>query len=77
MSKTIEFKGNDAGIQEMLKSPEMQDVLLGYAQQIQFNAGENYEVKELGTRVVVVPSNEQGENDNYENNTLLKAVNPR
>ena len=77
MSKTIEFKGNNAGIQEMLKSPEMQDVLLGYAQQIQFNAGENYEVKELGTRVVVVPSNEQGENDNYENNTLLKAVNPR
>ena len=77
MSKAIEFKGNDAGIQEMLKSPEMQDVLLGYAQQIQFNAGEDYEVKELGTRVVVVPSNEQGENDNYENNTLLKAVNPR
>lgn len=77
MSKAIEFKGNNAGIQEMLKSPEMQDVLLGYAQQIQFNAGENYEVKELGTRVVVVPSNEQGENDNYENNTLLKAVNPR
>ena len=77
MSKAIEFKGNNAGIQEMLKSPEMQDVLLGYAQQIQFNAGQNYEVKELGTRVVVVPSNEQGENDNYENNTLLKAVNPR
>ena len=77
MSKTIEFKGNNAGIQEMLKSPEMQDVLLGYAQQVRFNAGENYEVKELGTRVVVVPSNEQGENDNYENNTLLKAVNPR
>ena len=77
MSKAIEFKGNNAGIQEMLKSPKMQDVLLGYAQQIQFNAGENYEVKELGTRVVVVPSNEQGENDNYENNTLLKAVNPR
>ena len=77
MSKAIEFKGDNAGIQEMLKSPEMQDVLLGYAQQIQFNAGENYEVKELGTRVVVVPSNEQGENDNYENNTLLKAVNPR
>jgi hypothetical protein len=77
MSKAIEFKGNNAGIQEMLKSPEMQDVLLGYAQQVQFNAGQNYEVKELGTRVVVVPSNEQGENDNYENNTLLKAVNPR
>lgn len=77
MSKAIEFKGNNAGIQEMLKSPEMQDVLLGYAQQIQFNAGQDYEVKELGTRVVVVPSNEQGENDNYENNTLLKAVNPR
>ena len=77
MSKAIEFKGNSAGIQEMLKSPEMQDVLLGYAQQIQFNAGQDYEVKELGTRVVVVPSNEQGENDNYENNTLLKAVNPR
>ena len=77
MSKTIEFKGNNAGIQEMLKSPEMQDVLLGYAQQVQFNAGQDYEVKELGTRVVVVPSNEQGENDNYENNTLLKAVNPR
>ena len=77
MSKAIEFKGNNAGIQEMLKSPEMQDVLLGYAQQIQFNAGQDYEVKELGTRVVVVPSNEQGESDNYENNTLLKAVNPR
>lgn len=77
MSKAVEFKGNNAGIQEMLKSPEMQDVLLGYAQQVQFNAGQDYEVKELGTRVVVVPSNEQGENDNYENNTLLKAVNPR
>lgn len=73
MSK-MKFSLNFQGVGELLKSQDMTNVLEGYARGISARAGEDYEAKVMPTRVIVVPKNEKGEKDNYDNNTLLKAV---
>lgn len=74
MSKLVKFELNYKGVGELLHSKEMEDVLMSYADKIASNAGAHYEAKQYKTRVIVVPADEKGVNDNYENNTLLKAV---
>lgn len=65
---------NTAGVAKLLHSAEMAQALMSEAQKVAANAGADFEAKQMPTRVIVVPANEKGEQDNYENNTLLKAV---
>lgn len=76
MSKSVEFKPNYAGLDELRNSPGMVDVLLYYANQMKDRAGEDYEVYHGPSRanVAVRTANEKGAQDNLDNNTLLKAV---
>lgn len=74
MNNNLDFKLNKYGVRRLLHSKEMTDVLMDYAENVSSNAGANYEAKHMGTRVIVVPKNEEGEKDNLNNNTLLKAV---
>lgn len=69
----LKFQLNYKGVRELLHSQEMSDVLLSYANHIASNAGEGYEAKHMQTRVIVVPGTPEAEQDNYNNNTLLKS----
>lgn len=75
MSK-MQFKLNGAGVRELMQSGEMVSVLESYADEIVARAGEGYNVHIGPTRanVSVVAETEEAAQDNYENNTLLKAV---
>ena len=70
----VHFELNKAGVAKLLHSQEMAGALMEQANHIASNAGEHYKAKQMPTRVIVVPIDEIGEQDNYENNTLLKAV---
>lgn len=73
MSK-FKFELNKEGVGELLKSEEMQDVLEGYARQVAKTAGPEYKAVQMSTRVIVVPETREAEQDNYENNTLLRSL---
>lgn len=77
MSK-VKFKLNSAGVRELLKSQEAMAVVKSYADAVQDRAGEGYEVTTYvgKTRVnaSVSAATKEARNDNYENNTLLKAL---
>lgn len=77
MSKVrIEF--NDSGIQELLKSAEMQTILGEIAQERASSLGEGYgsEVHVFSKRAAahVFPVTSDASRDNYYHNTLIKAV---
>lgn len=74
MSKKFEL--NYAGVGELLKSPEMIAVLEANAGAVADNAGNGYSVH-IGphrANVSVRTANKKAEQDNYKNNTLLKAA---
>lgn len=77
MSK-FELILNDAGIQELLKGPEMQSILREIGEQKANAAGEGYEaevhVHQKRAVVNIFPTTWEAAKDNYENNTLLKVV---
>ena len=72
-SGLIKFELNYKGVGELLHSSEMQSVLMEAADSIATNAGEGYKAVQMSTRVIVVPDTQEAEQDNYDNNTLLKA----
>ena len=76
MSK-VKFKLNPAGVRELLKSREAMAVCRQYADAIQARAGDGYEVTEyVGKNRVnasVYAATVEARQDNYQNNTLLKA----
>ena len=75
MSK-MKFELDINGLRELMKSAEMQSVLISYASAVQNRAGDDYSVYVGRTRanVSVRTDNDNAVQDNYENNTLLKAV---
>lgn len=77
MSKT-KFKLDRAGVGQLLKSPEMLGICRGHAERIQARCGDGYEVTTYTgkTRVnaSVHAATVTARQDNYNNNTLLKAV---
>lgn len=77
MSK-VKFKLNGAGVRELLKSQEAMAVVKSYADAVQDRAGEGYEVTTYvgKTRVNASVSavTKEARKDNYDNNTLLKAL---
>ena len=76
----IKFELNREGVKELMKSDEMGVVLSEYAQRVMNNAGssEDYRLDPYSglnrDNVSVVAINDKSIQDNYENNTLLKAL---
>lgn len=74
----MKFKLNQAGVGQLLKSPEMQNVLEEKATSIRNRCGDGYEQDRFvaGTRAVatVKATSYAAKKDNMKNNTLLKAV---
>ena len=69
---------NDDGIQALLKSTEMQELLASIAEEKAAQAGDGYssEVHVFQKRAVahVFPETSDASRDNYYHNTLLKVV---
>lgn len=76
MSNGFKFVRDHEGIGQLLKSAEMQAVLIDYANAVQNRAGDDYSVYVGLTRanVSVRTDNDNAVQDNYENNTLLKSL---
>jgi phage-related protein len=72
------FKLNRAGVRELMKSQEMQDVLKEHATTIKDRAGDGYEqdiyVGKNRANAMVRAETFKAKKDNSKNNTLLKAV---
>ena len=77
MSK-VKFELNRAGVRDLLRSPEALSVCEGYAANVLGRAGEGYELTTFVGRNRVNASvhaeTYEARKDNYENNTLLKAL---
>lgn len=69
---------NDKGVQALLKSTEMQQILDTFGRQKAMQAGDGYssETHVFTKRAVcnVFPDTKEAAHDNYENNTLLKVI---
>ena len=78
MADKFKFKLNAAGVKELLKSQEMEEIVGSYASDVAGRAGAGYETdtKTMGTRVIasVYTTDPECVRDNYENNTLWKVV---
>lgn len=74
----VKFELNRPGVGELLKSQEALSVCQEYASQVAGRAGDGYEITtHVGkTRVnaSVAAATYEAAQDNYENNTLLKAL---
>lgn len=72
------FKMNYAGVGQLLKSAEMQNILEEKATGIRNRAGEGYKqdiyVGKNRANAMVYADSYQAKRDNLKNNTLLKAV---
>lgn len=73
---SVKFEPNIAGFNELRRSGEMQAIIRGYAEAAAARAGNGYKVKMYPSRAIAVveAATEEAAQDNYDNNTLLKAV---
>ena len=78
MANVLHIELNDAGVRELLKSPEIQAACLEQAQRIAGAAGGGYtaDVRAGKTRAIARASTatDEAARDNMKNNTLLKAM---
>lgn len=78
MGNQVKVKLNDAGIKELLKSPEMTEHCRSLAEQVLIRAGEGYVMEQRNyperTGYAVRPDTKAAYKDNYDNNTLLRAL---
>ena len=74
----MKFKLNSGGVRELLKSQEMQSVLIEKATGIKNRCGEGYTqdvyVGKNRANAMVKAETYQAKQDNLKNNTILKAV---
>ena len=68
------FELNKDTVGDILKSDDLAETCLTYAKQVAQNAGSGYKAVVMSTRVIVVPDTAEAEQDNLDNNTLLKAA---
>ena len=77
MSK-VYIELNDAGVQELLKSPEMQAILSELAQGKVSQAGDGYSYEvhtgEKRAYCNIFPATPDAKKDNYANNTLERVI---
>ena len=76
MSKHVEVVLNSAGVVELLKSQEMMQYCTEVATAVKNRCGNGYSTHRGINRVnvSVVATTDEANQDNYENNTLLKAL---
>lgn len=78
MAKGVTIKLNSAGIRELLRSSEMGETCMEFAQRIQNTAGEHYKAEARNyperTGAAVFPADDKGYYDNLHHNTLVKAM---
>lgn len=74
----VEFELNMAGLRELMKGPEMQGALEEAGNAVASAAGGDYGVRVHVASYVAIanvyPDSKEAAKDNYENNTLLKAL---
>lgn len=74
----IKFELNSDGVKELLQSKGVASAINGYARTIQSRAGSGYGVKSASVKgdrqsALVYTATKEAMEDNYENNTLLRA----
>ena len=78
MSNNFKFVLNSKGVQELLKSPQMQSILAEHANAVAGRAGEGYEARyHVGKKRAyanVYAETAEAKRDNMDNNTLLKSL---
>lgn len=78
MSKKVDFELNLAGLNELMKSQAMQQHLDAAGSAVSSIAGGDYGVRvHVATFVAIAnvyPNTKRAAKDNYENNTLVKAL---
>lgn len=78
MAKKVEFELDINGLRELMKGPEMQAVLQEAGDGVASGAGGDYGVRVHVADYVAIanvfPESKEAAKDNYENNTLLKAL---
>ena len=78
MSSSVEIRLNSEGVQELLKSDEMQALLSELASSKAGQAGEGYEYSvKVGQRRAyanIYPASKEAYQDNLDNNTLEKVI---
>lgn len=74
----VRIKLNSKGIQELLKSQEIQDAVRETCERIKNNAGSGYAANvQIGKKRAVgrvYTATKKAKSDNYKNNTLLKSL---
>lgn len=78
MAKNFKFELNLKGLNDLMKSPECQDLVFNAGRAVAQNAGEGYDNEvHLASWVAisnVYPTTYRAMRKNYRENTLLKAV---
>lgn len=78
MANDVKFKLNLEGLNELMKSGEMQSALLEAGQAVAQAAGEDYAAEVHVANWIAIsnvyPDSKKAAHENYEDNTLLKAV---
>jgi len=74
----IKFELNQAGVRELLRSREVENVCMEHARRVQSRAGEHYTAEarhyQRRTGAAVYPNDAAGYTDNLKNNTLLRSL---
>lgn len=74
----VKFELDLKGLNEVMKSSEMQSALMEAGQAVASAAGSDYEAEVHTASFVAIsnvyPASKDAAKDNYENNTLLKAA---
>ena len=74
----VDFELNINGLRELMKGPEMQAALQEAGDAVASSAGGDYGVRVHVADYVAIanvfPDSQEAAKDNYENNTLLKAL---
>lgn len=78
MAKSVRFKLNLPGLNELMKSSEMQNALLEAGKAAAGYAGADYAAEVHVANFIAIsnvyPDSKSAAHDNFQNNTLLKAL---
>lgn len=78
MANNVKFKLNLAGLNELMKSAEMQSALLEAGNAVASSAGSDYAAEVHVANWIAIsnvyPNSKQAAHENFKDNTLLKAL---
>lgn len=78
MANDVKFKLNLPGLNELMKSPEMQSALLEAGQAVAQAAGNDYAAEVHAANWIAIsnvyPDSKRAAHENFKDNTLLKAL---